>query len=237
VKVLSPAVTILLTSHLKPCLGDALDSVVAQTRRDFECVVLDSGLWIGQDAPQMAAIYERYSRHPLIEWVTTGEREGLASRVCPVAWVTNQAIRAGLARGEYMCTFYDDDRYYPLFMEKMAGYLDEHPEAGAVWCSQNRVNLGWDGTVTPAGYIPADGPKSGAVFDCAVDGAQVMWRTELLAKIGDPWLPEAPDDGCRHSDGLFLNKLGTACGVVPAIGEVLVEHRFTRWSTYTPFTG
>lgn len=235
-KVLSPAVTCLLTSHMKPVLAQAIDSVLAQTRLDFELVILDSGQWIGRNdhvSQVLAGCHDIYAGHPLVEWVTTGERPGLAQRKCPVAWVTNQAIRAGLVRGRYMCTFYDDDLYRPEFMEQMAGYLDEHPEARAVWCSENRVNLAADGTSVLAGQIPAAAPRSGD-WDCQVDGAQVMWRTEVLDEIGDPWLPEDPGGTCCHSDGLFLNKLGAVCGTVPNLLPVLVEHRFTPWSAYSP---
>ena len=236
-KVLSPAVTCLLTSHMKPTLAQAVDSVLAQTRKDFELVIADSGQWIGRDdhvSQALAACHDMYAGHPLIEWVTTGERPGLAQRACPVAWVTNQVIRAGLIRGRYMCTFYDDDLYHPAFMEEMAGYLDAHPDARAVWCSQDRVHMAPDGTETLAGRIAADGPRSGHAFDCMVDGAQVMWHTEMLGKIGDPWLPEDPADAaCRHSDGIFLDRLGGMC-TVQAILPVLVEHRSTPWSAYTP---
>ena len=237
-KVLSPAVTCLLTSHMKPTLAAAIDSVLAQTRLDFELVVADSGQWIGRGddiSLALAACHDIYAGHPLIKWVTTGERPGLSERKCPVAWVTNEAIRAGLIRGRYMCTFYDDDLYHPGFMEQMAGYLDGHLEARAVWCSQDRVSMAPDGTHVLGGRIAADRPRSGAEFDCLVDGAQVMWRTEVLGDIGDPWLPEDPADGsCRHSDGIFLNKLGMACGTVPNLFPVLVEHRSTPWSAYTP---
>ena len=236
-KVLSPATTILLTSHMKPTLAQAIDSVLAQTRLDLQLLVVDSGQWIGRggDISQaLAACHDMYAGHPLVEWVTTGEQPGLPQRSCPVAWVTNEAIRAGLVRGRYMCTFYDDDLYHPGFMEHMAGYLDGHPDARAVWCSQDRVSMQRDGSCVLAGRIAADGPRSGAVFDCLVDGAQVMWRTDVLDDIGDPWLPEDPDDGtCRHSDGIFLNRLGAVC-TVHAILPVLVEHRSTPWSAYSP---
>lgn len=237
-KHLFPAVTCVLTSHMKPCLGDALASVTGQTRTDIHVLVLDSGQWIGRGgdiAGKMAAAYAQYSAHPLVEWVTTGEDTRLAARKCPVSYVTNEAIRAGLIRGRYMCTFYDDDLYDPQFMEKMAGYLDGYPDAAAVWCSEYRVVLRPDGTSDPAGYIRAAEPRSGQAFDCQVDGAQVMWRRELLDVIGDPWLPEDPADGaCRHSDGIFLNKLSAAAGVVQNIPDWLVTHRHTPWSTYSP---
>jgi hypothetical protein len=243
VKVLSPAVTCLLTSHMKPTLAEAIDSVLAQTRRDFELVIADSGQWIGRGddiSLALAACHDIYSRHPLIRWITTGEAPGLPSRKCPVSWVTNEAIRAGLIRGRYMCTFYDDDLYEPHFMAEMAGYLDARPDCQAAWCSENRVSLHPDGTQTHSFVIPASVPKSGPSFDCQIDGAQVMWRTSLLDKIGDPWLDEDPaDSSCRHSDGLFLNKLGTAAGTVEnvPVADPLVTHRHTPWSAYSPCAG
>lgn len=237
-KVLRPAVTCVLTSHMKPAyLGDALQSLVDQTRRDFEVIVADSGQWIGVDdagSQAMLGHYEKWSRLPLVTWVTTGEPPDLRFKRCPVAWVTNEVIRAGLVRGRYMCTFYDDDRYLPRFMEVMAGYLDTHP-AGAVMCSQTwwRSNPNCDNGFELFAGITADQPRGPGEFDCMVDGGQVMWRTELLDKIGDPWLPESPDS-CHHSDGLFLERLARATGTVDAVLEVLCENRKTPVSAYAP---
>lgn len=237
-KFLAPAVTIVLTAHMKPTLGDALASVICQRRKDFQCLVLDSGQWIeepGERAAAMGAIYRQYQDHPLIEWVFTGEPPDLIERKCPVSWVTNEAIRAGLVRGRYMCTFYDDDLYDPWFTSVMAGYLDEHPDAQAVWCSQNRATLRPGGDTDVHGIIPAAGAKGPGQMDCLVDGAQVMWRREMLDVIGDPWLPEdANVDSCRHSDGIFLEKLAIAAGVVHPVEGALVTHRHTTFSTYSP---
>lgn len=236
-KVLAPAVTCLLTSHMKPYLRDALNSVLAQVRRDIQVIVADSGQWIGCDderSKDMALIHADFAGHPLVEWVTTGEGPGLGQRACPVAWASNQVIRAGLVRGRYMCTFYDDDVYDPRFTEVMAGFLDAHPGAGAVWCSEFRAYLR-NGAQEAGGIIPALGVKVPGQMDCQVDGAQVMWRRELLDKIGDPWLPEdAAVDSCRHSDGIFLERLAAAAGEIPPVGEALVTHRYTPLSTYTP---
>lgn len=236
-KVMSPAVTILLASHMKPYLRDAVESVLAQTRRDIQLLVLDSGQWIWSDdqhSIDMAAIHLHYRAHPYIDWVTTGEGPDLKREKCPIGWATNEAIRAGLIRGRYVATFYDDDVYYPEFIEKMAGYLDANPDAGAVICAQDRVKLNRDGTEELVGRIAAHGRKVTGMLDCQVDGAQVMFRRSMLDLIGDPWLPEDPGDTCRHSDGIFLEKLAAACGEIHNIPEVLLRHRFTPISTYTP---
>lgn len=232
-----PAMTILLCSHMKGAyLPEAIDSVLAQTRQDLQLLVVDSGRWQGSHDPAaalMAQVHREYHQHPLVEWTFTGEGPNLRATKCPVGWATNQAIRRGLVRGRYMATFYDDDRYLPRFVEQMAGYLDRFPQVGAVWCSQLVATLDADGTETVVAARPATEEKFGASFDCRVDGAQVAWRTALLDQIGDPWLPEEPAT-CHHSDGIFLDKLGAVCGVVPPIPEPLVVHRFTPLSSYTP---
>jgi hypothetical protein len=236
VKFLRPAVTVLLASHMKPYLRDALVSVAAQTRTDLQLLVVDSGQWIGRDddrCKQMAAVYEDWHAHPLVEWVFTGEDPGLRQRACPIAWVTNETIRAGLVRGRYVSTFYDDDRYDRQFVGEMAGHLDRHQDVAAVWCSEDRARLDADGEQVIA-RIVADGVLSGPVCDNRVDGAQVMFRREVLDDIGDPWLPEDPAlSVCRHSDGIFLDRLASLHPIHP-VPEVLVTHRFTPISTYTP---
>lgn len=246
--------------HMKGDLTrTSLDSVLAQSRLDdVHLLVVDSGQWLhenlaaaaseniagwlGDDpgnvvdsdvARQMAKIYTEYSAHPNVEWTFTGEGPDLRESKCPVAWATNEAIRKGLVRGRYVCTFYDDDRYHSRFMERMAGWLDEHPEHNAVWCSQRRVAVRLDGTEVVVGAIPATGTRHGGTWDCQVDGGQVMFRREMLDLVGDPWLPEEPQT-CYHSDGLFLNKLGAVAGPVPAIGMALCDNRKTPLSTFSP---
>ena len=221
---------------MKPTVGQAIASALAQTRRDLEVVVVDSGQWIGgsgEAADGVALAHRDYAGHPLVTWVTTGEQPGLPGRVCPVAWATNRAIEAGCVRGRYVCTFYDDDLYRPRFMEVMAGYLDEHPEAAAVCCSQARTVLRRDSSSEPAGEIRSPLPRRPGQMDCQVDGAMVMFRRGCLDEMGPPWIPEEPAS-CGHSDGLFLEKLARVAGIIPGVDEILCEHRYTPYSTYTP---
>ncbi len=237
-------VTCILTAHRKPYLRDALASCAAQTALDrLDVVVVDSGQWRAGDgrtlpdetSQAMASIHSQYQGVPWVTWTFTGEGPELKREKCPVGWATNQVIRAGYVTGDYVCTFYDDDRWHPTFVERMAGYLDDHPDELAVWCSQNRIRLDVDGRETLVGVISAHGPKRPGQWDCQVDGAQVMFGREALEMIGDPWLPEdAANEICRHSDGIFLEKLGAVAGTVHPIPEVLLDHRFTPISAYTP---
>jgi glycosyltransferase involved in cell wall biosynthesis len=239
-RVLKPTVTILQTIHLKPSAREAIESVLEQTRCDFELVVLDSGMYMYDHVQKdvrsiMSDISSQYRSHPLIDWYITGENKDLHKRKCPISWVTNEAIRAGLVRGKYFCTFYDDDLYYPDFIEKMAGYLDANPDCDAVRCSQNRTFVNPDDTKGYTEPLMATDFISGQNFDCVVDGGQVMMRSSVLDKIGDPWLPEDPDwNVCSHSDGVFFNKLGAVIDKMHFIPDILMENRKMPYSTYSP---
>lgn len=235
-KHLFPTITCLLTAHRKPTLGDALHSIITQTRTDAQVLVLDSGAWQRRqdkiDAAMLEA-YVNYKDHPMIQWVFTGESVGAFQTTCMVAKVFNETLRSGLVRGKYLCTMYDDDLYHPQFFEKMAGYLDKHPDRKAVRCSEQWIVLNKDGTTKPVRVLEANRTMTqDDTFDQVVDGAQAMYHTESVLAIPQPIIPEETDT-CRHSDGLFFEKLKHQIGQMDYLDEILVEHRFTPWSTFT----
>jgi hypothetical protein len=246
-------VTIMLASHMKPnWLPESLESILAQTRRDIQVVVADSGAWIGReedyDAPDypaaMEQLYRRYSTHPLIEWVTLDQRwpTPLPERACPYTYVWNRVIEAGLVRGKYLAVFTDDDVYKPTFVERMAGFLDSHFD-GAVYCAQDRQAYDQPSGLWVASplMLGADHPRGPGEFLDLVDMTQVMFRTEVLGVMPSPPFDEDPaDQACRHADGVFLERLVNLTGILPArmtgvvpnIPDVLVTHRYTPDSTY-----
>lgn len=251
-KVIDPRVTIMLASHMKPnWLPSSLESILAQTRRDIQIIVCDSGEWIGRetdyDAPDQPAamhqLYQRYSVHPLIEWVTLGQQPRLIERACPYTYAWNRIIESGLIRGRYIAVFTDDDLYRPQFVERMAGYLDNAAASesarvapmlipAAVWCSQDRVHEDPLGQRPDPMVIHADHVKTAGWLD-HVDITQVMFYRALLDHMNRPVFDESPDNAtCRHADGLFLERLAGVAAPVPNIDEVLVTHRYTPVSTY-----
>ncbi len=223
---MNPAVTIIMTTHGKPTLGAAIESVLGQTRDDFQLLVMASG----------PSGLENFLADPRIECQLTGEGPDTHLTTCMVGWSFNEAFRRNAVRGHYVCTFYDDDLYRPEFIERMAGYLDSNPESQAVWCTEAWSNLDRAGNSHPVRLLSAGGRLTGATFRGRVDGMQVMFRREVLDLISQPYLTEEMAD-CRCSDGTFLDRLGTAGVYFDPIEEVLCEHRFTPWSSFTPFQG
>ncbi|HYR27991.1 MAG TPA: glycosyltransferase family A protein [Thermoanaerobaculia bacterium] len=100
-------------------LGEALDSVLAQTMSDWECVIVDDGST--DDTAEVATRYaQRDSRFRLVRQ----PNRGLPS-----------ARNSGIAssRGTYLQFLDADDKLAPRKLETHASFLDSHPHADIVY--------------------------------------------------------------------------------------------------------
>lgn len=222
---------------MKPTLGDALSSVLNQTRKDAQIIVADSGAWLSkwnEGGKAIGELYSQYKDHPMIQWVFTGEAPGEAKRTCMVGKVFNEVVKAGLVRGKYFCTFYDDDLYHPRFFEDMIAYFEANPDCEALRCSERWVKMDTDGNLEYVRTLTADTVLTAQdTFAGRVDGMQVMIKTEVLARMAYPWLTEDVAQ-CRISDGLYFDALKHHVKQVDYLNEELCTHRFTPNSTFTP---
>lgn len=112
-----PRVTVLLPAY--DCalfLREAVDSVLAQTLRDFELVVIDDGSTDGT-----AQVLQSYDDPRMV--VLTQENQGMAAAL-------NRGL--ALARGEYVARMDADDRSAPQRLERQVAFLDGHPEVVVV---------------------------------------------------------------------------------------------------------
>jgi GT2 family glycosyltransferase len=98
--------------HLATCL----DSLAAQTFRDFEVILVDNGSADGS----VAFLRERY---PWVRLVPLTENTGFATG-------NNRGLDH--ARGEYIVTLNNDTRAEPDWLEILVGVADRHPQAGMI---------------------------------------------------------------------------------------------------------
>jgi glycosyltransferase involved in cell wall biosynthesis len=99
-------------------IGAAIESVLAQTRADFELIVVDDGSTDG--TPDRVHPYLRDQRVKLI----SQENRGQAS-------ARNAAI--ALAAGKYVSLLDSDDLWLPQYLELMASRLDDDPTAAVAY--------------------------------------------------------------------------------------------------------
>lgn len=101
-------------------LRGCLTSILQQTAKDFELIVLDN--CSNDETPAVVASFEdrrlRYHRND--------------QNIGPFPNM-NRAIE--MARGEYVCIAHDDDIYLPEFLKREAVLLDTYPNVGMVHCA------------------------------------------------------------------------------------------------------
>jgi len=116
-------------------VGEAIDSVLAQTIADLELILVDDG-----STDQSPEIMARYAAQDARVIVYRQENQGIGG-------ATNQALR--LARAPYVAILDSDDAMMPERLAMQADYLDRHADIAAVgsqWFTMNTHgdNLGID---------------------------------------------------------------------------------------------
>lgn len=139
-----PAVSVIIPTYNRAhIIPQAIDSVLDQTFRDFEIIVVDDGST--DDTP--AVLQNRYG-----EKITC-----IRTKNCGLPAARNTGIKA--ARGQYIAFLDDDDAWLPEKLELQAALMQNSPSPGLVYCGSYTVDA--DGTV-----ISETRPvKRGALFE------------------------------------------------------------------------
>ncbi|MEO9325603.1 glycosyltransferase family A protein [Nocardioides sp. C4-1] len=113
-----PAVTFVCCAYrTEDTVADTIDSVLAQTRDDWQLVVVDNG-----PSDEMERIVRPYTDDPRVTLI----RQPNAF----AAGGVNAGARA--AEGRYVVVLHTDDLVTPRFMERLVPVLDERPEVAMV---------------------------------------------------------------------------------------------------------
>lgn len=172
VKGTSVKVSVVLTCYNgREWIDGAIQSVLGQTLRDLQLIVVDDGSSDG--SREMASKYLPDGRVVLIAQENRG-----------VAAARNRGLDA--ASGEYVCILDQDDRWLPGKLAAQAAYLDRESGVSAVYTGVERVD-GAGGSLGLRSFPP---PLEGDLFRAflsrgvAVPIISVMFRRKALRDLG-----------------------------------------------------
>jgi len=112
----TPLVTVIMAArNAMRYLPQALDSIAAQTFRDYEVIVIDGG-----SVDDTVNVAQSYPKTRCIPQIGTG---------FATAW--NDGIE--IARGEFITFLDSDDIWFPTKLEQQVAYFDRHPETECVF--------------------------------------------------------------------------------------------------------
>jgi len=203
-----------MVSVIIPCyntgrfLGEAIESVLAQTFRDFEVIVVDDGST--DDSADVARSYA----DPRVRYFYQENRGISAAR--------NKGI--GEARGEYIALLDADDAYLPTNLQKKARFLDDHLDTGLVASGLERISEKGEVFFVSHGKHEIVAPETQVVSNRFTPSTVVL-RKSWADRVGgfDPELRGAEE---YH----FFSRLALAgCGLALLRGA-LVKYRYVASS-------
>ena len=189
-------------------LAAAVESVIAQTFRDWELVIVDDG-----STDRTAAIAREFERtHP-------DRIHVLSQRNGGVTVARNTAIRA--AGGTHFAFLDSDDLWLPTKLERQAALFAERPDLAFAYSGYRLI----DEAGRPIREVMPDPRFQGRIPDLLwledneIVGATLMIRRDQLFKVG------LFDQRLKGSENLDLRLKLARLGPVAFVNEVLYNYR------------
>ena len=157
-------------------LGETLESALAQEFDDFELVVCDNASTDG--TPELCS---RYS-DPRLRYVRFESLVGQAAN-----W--NRCLE--LAQGEFITLLHGDDLLAPQYLAKAVPLLDQHPQAGMLFCCAEHFDSDGNHLSYQRAYSQdhlGEGDelaKRLLLEGCIVNPAGVLVRRSLYQNVGE----------------------------------------------------
>lgn len=130
-----------------------MDSVLAQTFSEWECIVVNDG-----SVDKSSEIAENYALKDARFRVINQQNSGVAS-------ARNKGI--SISQGEYILPLDADDKIGPTYVEKAINYLETNPNCKVVYCEARK--FGAENTKWNLDEYSYEGLKwHGCIFDSAV---------------------------------------------------------------------
>ena len=201
-----PTVSVVIPVYnARQVILDTIESVLIQTRKDFEIIVVDDGSTDGSDTViRPFADRVRYIRQDNAG-VTKARNRGIAE-----------------SRGRYIALLDHDDLWHPTKLEKQVRLLEAHQRIGMVVTDVAHIDeAGRPLDIIGPGYNPAETFARLFVRGYVPTPSAVMIRRSVLDDVGG-------FDEAFHSAGLDDHELWTriaAHAEIAGIPEPLTYHR------------
>jgi glycosyltransferase involved in cell wall biosynthesis len=188
-------------------LREAVESILAQSFRDFEFLIFDDG-----STDESRALLERCASDDVRVKLTLGEHRGYTS-----------CLRQGVdaARGRYVARMDADDVSLPNRLARQVQFMDQHPECVAVGGQAVRIDA--DGDALCLQRVPETHERIDERhmrrFGGQIMHPNVMMRTQTLRQIGN----YRPEFEPAEDLDLFLRL--AEVGRLANLGEVTLKYR------------
>lgn len=207
----SPKVTVLMSVYNgEKYLEEAIESILNQTYRDFEFIIINDGSTDGT-----SDILARYQQMDDRICIYNQENQGLIASL-------NRGCQ--LARGEYIARMDADDISLPERFARQVDYMEAHPEIGVLgtwiqYIGENGQIIGNECLPTAPGIIGWH-----LIFGNCVAHSSVMMRRDIAERVG------FYHSDALHAEDYDLWNRASAITDIANLPEILVQHRLSDTS-------
>jgi glycosyltransferase involved in cell wall biosynthesis len=217
----SPQLTCILVSHNKPAhVAEALASLAAQTFKDWEAIVFDSGVLFDQGFFNDLKL----DADPRFRVIRSWETDEIRQTRTIASWCFNECFRKNLVRSEYVTYLCDDDLLSPGAFEAFHRYSREHPGTMAMYGSVDMTLINALGERVFLWENAAREIKGrccqGGALDGHVDYLQLCHHIDVLKVFPDDEYWSEDRDVMRHADGIFLEQIGRHYPILPVRAKI-----------------
>jgi glycosyltransferase involved in cell wall biosynthesis len=165
-----PTVSVLITTHNRARLvGDAIESVMAQSYPDWELVIVDDGSTDGT----REIVAGHVKQDPRVRYVYQPNQGLSKSRTRGLELLT----------GDYAAFLDDDDLYLPDKLERQVGFLEAHPDVALVYSQVDLVDA------RTGQHLRLSPKKPALTFqellaECTIASHSLLVRRACLERLG-----------------------------------------------------
>ena len=167
----NPKVTVFIPAYNREkYIGDAIESILAQTFTNFEILLIDDG-----SKDRTIEIMRSY-QDPRVRIIRNEHNLGIPK-------TRNKGIEQ--ARGEFIAMLDSDDRAFPTRLEKQVSFLDAHHDYAQVgsWCRMMDEQGRPLKRIKRQPILPEDVDIQ-LLFRCSLSNRSIMARTKILQEYG-----------------------------------------------------
>ncbi|MFA9556933.1 glycosyltransferase family 2 protein [Evansella sp. AB-rgal1] len=230
--MVQPIVSIILTSYNKPnTIGNAIESVINQTRKDWELFIMDDA---SDDATlQIIKTYVDDERITVINSNIDDDKRYMTTRY---ATLINEAIPK--TKGKYISYLTDDTTYISNRLEMMIQEMESNPTLDVVYSSQKVITLDHDANVVSEKTRYTKGILTNAAN--VVDHCSVMHTRKIADSIYKRYDSYWDDDPIywHNGDAAFWTRLNQFSSFYPINSILDISYKspysFQNLNEYLP---
>lgn len=216
-------VSCILVSHDKPdLLLESVVSVIEQSYKDWQLIIVDSGKLIDSSFFNDKIFYDNR-----IEIYRSDENDELKKTKNMASWCYNEVFKRNLVKGDLVVYLCDDDIFYENAFFTFVEHFKRNQDHFAAYASEDVAvyRIGEEPIIYGERKALEISGLGAYPMDCRVDYLQFCHKIQALKFFSNNeyWMESKMYE--KHADGIFMDEIGRHCLIYPIFVKIGMNRR------------